>query len=139
MDKRVNVSIIIALLVQAALGLTWANNLTFEVAELKKDIAALHQVTSKQEDRIEGLGRLEGAVDGLKVLVQSQSSKLDAVIALRAQMTQVMEAVQETRREYRNSNARLWDETRNLRNAITRTPGAPAPATSTRPPEEDTR
>ncbi len=98
LDKRVNISIIIALVAQAALGLTWANNLTFQVEQLSKDMHRIEKSMDRKTDERRTLEQL--------------------VVALKTQMADVVVEIKETRREYRTSNARLWDETRNLRNAI---------------------
>lgn len=134
LDKRVNVSIIMALIAQAALGLTWANQLSFEVAELKKDVAALALRSSQREEALREVVAIKGLVEALKLNQSALNSRMDVVIELKTQMKDVVDEIKETRREYRASNARLWDETRNLRNAIANRSRAPSPVT--RSPDE---
>jgi uncharacterized coiled-coil DUF342 family protein len=136
LDKRVNVSIIVALIAQAALGLTWANQLTFDVRELKKDLEIIHKQVDNQQEELRGVNALQGKVVDLAAALASISTRLDTLVRLSTQMDAVMTEIQEVRREYRSSNRRLWDETRNLRNAITSTPGAPKPETATGDPTE---
>jgi len=133
LNKSVPISIVLALLAQAALGLTWANRISFEVKDLRSDLQYTRDKLVAQEEAVRDVLRIKGAVDAMKMSLENYTNRLDTVIELRTQMKDVLDELKEVRREYRNSNARLWDETRNLRNALARL-GA-APRTATRLPE----
>lgn len=134
LDKKVSLAIILSLVVQAGLGLSWANKTTYDLAELKKDVAALHIQVENQERDLRSITQLQADVASLKSSVQQISTNLTTVTRLTTQMDSVLEEIKEVRREYRQSNARLWDETRNLRGAIAATPGAPRPSPLTSDP-----
>ena len=133
LDKKVPIALIIALCVQAALGLSWANRISFEVEQLKLDFQQVHREVNQAESALSKVAALEVLIEGLKVQMNAQLSRLDTIIELRTQMKDVMQEIQETRREYRASNARLWDETRNLRNSLVE--AGRRPNTTTRSPD----
>lgn len=133
LDKKVPIALIIALCLQAALGLSWANRISFEVEQLKSDFDKVHREVNQVEHALSKVSALEVLIEGLKVQMSAQMQRLDTIIELRTQMKDVMAEIQETRREYRASNARLWDETRNLRNALVER--GRRPATKTRSPD----
>ena len=132
LDKKVPIALIIALCVQAALGLSWANRISFEVEQLKQDFTNVHREVNQAESALSKVAALEVLIEGIKVQMSAQMSRLDTIIELRTQMKDVMAEIQETRREYRASNARLWDETRNLRNSLVE--AGRRPSTTTRSP-----
>ena len=66
LDKRIPLALVLALCIQAAVGISWASRIHFELIELKKDVGALNKATDKlQADRLrqllERLRRLEDA------------------------------------------------------------------------------
>lgn len=45
-DKRIPIALIFAIIIQGAVGLTWANNITFDMNYVKEEIKAIKQQTA---------------------------------------------------------------------------------------------
>jgi hypothetical protein len=112
LDKRVNVSIIVALALQGAIGLTWANRLTFDVEALKLTVNDLHQSVKKQDSRLDRVIAIDRVVARMEETLKGATEKLNRINVVETRL----ESVGTQLLEIRESRRRIWEELRKKQN-----------------------
>lgn len=91
LDKRVNVSIIVVLVAQAALGLTWANRVSFDIDLVKQNQQEIQQALREQDRRVDTLSTVVTHIEGLREDIKKLTARFDLVIELRTKVEQLRE------------------------------------------------